>query len=500
MEQREVEGSRWAAGLYVMCLAAGIAVAVLWLWPGAEPGLGASSMAVPKTTPVIEAAATEPVVAEARQPVTRIDATPVAVTKPPLVFEKCVAQLCTMGARVAELAQDDEHDAARKLDGEVRQLVADVLEAFADAGERSLGMLVGMAGDPEPASDEPLRNTRLGVLQVLLQRDLGRRHRLAEQVKDHSRSNALVQAVLDSMPVGKLATQMGDRCLHKAPYLRGEHEPTVLHLLKLANDNEFSREVATHMLMTLWDNLVASGERTSAELSRLALLQLDGSDPSEIVAACRQLLSDANYRAMVLAWLRDRSDRTLAGSIAELAARELPVRDALEVLRELSPMLGHRRGTYMALGIRSPQIVADAYREHLAANNQPDIRRELIMGVSMLPDQKGLELAELALQNDPSPQVRIQAMFAFTIHADAAKAEQVVSQLLDEPAIANSQLHLNSVVLALENLKHGDPNTIARLGARLQSMSLSEQSRKSLAALMARCLPNGGTPRPGSGG
>lgn len=500
MEQRESEGSRWAAGLYVMCLAAGIAVTVLWLWPRETAGLGASGVVVPVVEPVVETVAVPSVATDEVQSAERVDATPPVAAETPLVFEECVARLSAMGARVAELAQDDEQDAARKLDGEVRRLVGEVLEAFADAGERSMAMVIAMADEPAPTGDQPLRNTRLGVLQVLLQSDLRRRHRLAERVHDHARSNALVQALLDSMPVGKLATQMGDRCLHKAPYLRGEHEPSVLHLLKLANDNEFSREVATHLLLTLWDNMVASGERTSAELSRLALLRLDSSDPSEIVAACRQLLSDANYRAVALAWLRERSDRTLAGNIAELAARELPVRDALEVLRELSPLLGHRRGTYLTLGIRSPQIVADAYRQHLAANNQPDIRRELIMGVSMLPDQKGLELAELALQNDPSPQVRIQAMYAFTIHADPAKAEQVVSQLLDEQAIANNPLHLGSVVLALENLEHGDPNTIARLGARLQSMALSEQSRKSLAALMARCLPNGGTPRPKSGG
>lgn len=413
------------------------------------------------------------------------------------MFEECVARLCDMGVQVAELAQEDEVDEARALDTEVRALCEQVLEEFADAGERSLSMVIEM-GATSDNNESPLQNTKLGVLQVFLQADLARRHKLAEQVVDRARIDALVQSVLDSMPIDDLAAQMGNRCLHKGPYLRGVHELSVLNLVQLAGKDQFPRAIATNMLLTLWDNMLACGERTSAELSQLALLRLDASDPSELLAACRHLLSDPDYRAVVLAWLRDRKDRSIAGNIAELAAKELPVRDALEVLRELSPLLGHRRGIYMALGIRGPEAIADAYRQHLAANNQPEIRRELIMGVGMLPDAEGLKLAELAIANDPSPEVRIQAMFVFTIHAPPAMAEQAVSQLLDEPTIANSQVHLGAIVMALQNLEHGDPNAIARLGARLQSMSLSVQSRESLKQLIARSLPNGGgTTRPG---
>ena len=298
------------------------------------------------------------------------------------------------------------------------------------------------------------------------------------------------------MPIGDLTAQMGDRLLHQRPFLRSTHESSVLHLLQLASKDEFSREIATNMLLTLWDNLQASGERSSAELSQLALMRLDSSDPSQILAACRQLLGDPNYRGVALAWMRERKDLSLAGDIAELAAQELPVEDALEVLRELSPLLGHRRGLYLALGIRDPEVIADAYRGHLAAGNQPDIRRELVMGVGMLPGTSGLKLAELALAYDPSPAVRIQAVFVFTIQASPAAAERAVSQLLDDPAIANNQMHLEAVVMALENLEHGDPNTIARLGARLQSMSLSTRSQENLSQLMARSLPGNGQNHP----
>ncbi|MCK5945011.1 MAG: hypothetical protein KAI24_23690, partial [Planctomycetes bacterium] len=75
---------------------------------------------------------------------------------------------------------------------------------------------------------------------------------------------------------------------------------------------------------------------------------LDDSDPSQVVAACRQLLGDPRYRRLALAWLRQRDDPELAEAIAKLAGRELPPKDALVVLRELSPLLGAARGTFLA--------------------------------------------------------------------------------------------------------------------------------------------------------
>jgi len=494
MQQREASGSHWSTVLFVVCLAGGIAVAALVMWPRAD------TVTVPATPRVLKAPVNRgPVDAAAarseqrpEQGTERVAVAVLAASEPPLVFAECVARMCEMGLRVAELAQEDEIDEARALDTEVRTLLERVLQEFADAGERSISMVIEMAGTPDENDESPAQNTRLGVLQVLVQGDLARRNKLAGQIEDRSRIDALAQFVLDSMPIGTLNAQMGNRCLNKGPFLRGVHEQSVLNLLQLANKDQFPRDIATNMLLTLWDNMKAHGERTSAELTQLALMRLDSSDPSQILAACRQLLADPHYRAVALAWLRERKDLTLAGDIAELAAQELPVRDALEVLRELAPLLGHRRGTYLALGIRDPEVIADAYRQHLATNNQPDIRRELLMSVGMLPNAQGLKLAELALTNDPSPAVRIQAMFVYTIHGQPAMAEQAVSQLLDEPIIANSQLHLDAIVLALENLEHGDPNTIARLGMRLKGMSLSKQSRESLTQLMARSLPNGG--------
>jgi hypothetical protein len=51
--------------------------------------------------------------------------------------------------------------------------------------------------------------------------------------------------------------------------------------------------------------------------------------------------------------------------------------------------------------------------------------------------------------------------------------------------------------LALQNLEKGDPNRIARLGARLQSLPLANYSRASLKEILDRVLPGGA---PTSGG
>jgi len=421
-----------------------------------------------------------------REEVRRADPTP-----SPSFVER-IDRLCALSARIAALAQDDEYEAAQALDADARELLAATMAQFSDAGERALDQVVQQPDVAAGTSRLPGENTRLGVLQVVLAAELSRRREAAVAHGEHDGVNALTQAVLDTMPIGRNTSEMGDRVLHRQPYLRLAHEPMVLHLLQLASEGEFSREIATRMLLTLWDNLEATGARSSDELSRLALLRLDDRDASQVVAACRQLLSDPRYRDLALAWLKERADPVLAHAVARLAGRELPPTDALLVLRELSPMLEHTRGTFLAVGVRAPEIVADAYREQLAADTQPQLRRELVMGVGMLPDGSGLEVARLALLHDPSVEVRLQALFVHTVHADKVDAEAAVNALLDDPVIAHEPTHLAAVVLALQNLEHGDANVMARLGARLHAMALAPRSRDLLDQMLARSLPGGG--------
>ncbi len=422
-------------------------------------------------------------------PMARVEATP--ATPPARVatsFAERVERLCVLSGRTAALAQQDEHEAARALDDEARDLLEDTLAAIPDAGERALSMVVDIPDAADGAARAPGENIRLGVLQVMLENALARRVARGER----ARADLLTQALLDTMPIGKNPAEMGDRVLHQRPHVQAIHEPAVLNLLSLASQGMFSREIATRILLTLWDNLEEAGVRSPAELSRLALARLDDPDPSQLVAACRQLLSDPRFRDLAIAWLRERDDPELTSAIAALVGRELPPNDALTVLRELAPMLQHTRGIFLSVGARAPEVVAAAYRLQLAAGTHPQVRRELVMSVGMLPGEHGRSTARLALDQDPSPEVRLQAMFAYTVQGEPARAEAALHQVLDDPVIASDPSHLGAVVLALENLEHDDVNAMARVGARLQAMPLSPRSRALLDELLARSLPGSG--------
>ena len=434
------------------------------------------------------------------------DAEPFAAQGPPLErevwrppdaapeasFEAVIAQLCELSGATADLAQQDEHEAAKALDEQARSLLGSALQRFGDAGERALAMVVELPA-VEPGAPRPKgQNIRLGVLQVVLAAELARRHEIAARLGERGPRDDLVAAALAAMPIGANTAEMGDRILHQRPYLGLCHEPQVLELVEQAGAGSLARPIATRMLLTLWENLRESGQRTSEELSRLALLLLDDAEPSQVVVACRHLLADDRYRAIALAWLRERGDQALAGEVAQLAGRELPPQQALAVLRALGSVLKHTRGALLAVGVRAPELLADAYREQLAAGTQPALRREMVMGVGMLPDASGLEIARLALDHDPAVEVRLQAMFVFTVHGAGAGAEGAIHQILDDPRVAADPDHLGAVVIALQNLEDDDPNVIARLGARLQVMPLRPRSRELLDELLARSLPRPG--------
>ncbi|MEZ6036217.1 MAG: hypothetical protein R3F29_01970 [Planctomycetota bacterium] len=421
----------------------------------------------------------------------------------PLDFDTAVEQLCELAQTTATLAQQDEIEAARRSDEAARQLFAQVLAQFADTGERSLALLTSLlgslgVGSGDEEGEEPgghaLDEAHRIVLQMLLAADLQRRHDVALATSSFDGIDSLTQAALDSAPVHPVLAEVVDAATNARPFLRLPHEPTVLQLVQAAAEGQFPRAVATHLLRTLWDNLQRSGERSSDELLRLAVVLLETSDVSQVLVACRHLLAEPRFRPLVLARLRERGDRVLAGELAQLAAAELEPTSALEVLRELHPLLDNPRGSYLGLGLRAPDVVADAYRSHLAADTWPTLRRDLVMGLGMLPDGPGLELANTALANDPSPDVRIQAGFVLTVRGTPAQAERALDQLLDDPAVAGDPVRLTAVVMALQNLEHADVNVVARLASRLAMMPLSEPGRRMLDELVARSLPGGSVP------
>lgn len=472
-----------------------LALALQWPAPAPEP-------AAPRVDP--GAIATEAMVAAAEPaaappPTATPERDPVAPPPPPPAptFEERIARLVALGTRTAQFAQDDDHEAAKASDTEARQEFAALMDAFPDVGERGVAMLVDTAAaGPTSTDPDPLAPARRTVLQLTIATDLARRHTAALAADDRSRIDPLVQSILDVMPQADRVAEAGAQVLGDRPFLRGTHEPAVLGLVQLAGEGTFPRPIATRLLLTLWDNLQRTGERSSDELSRLAMLLLADADPSKRTAACRQLLGDPRYRAMAIVWLREHGDRTVAAELAGIAAHELEPAAALAVLRELAPLLQRAPNAFLVLGTRAPEVLADAYRELLAGNTQPGVRTDLIAGLGFAASPLGREITELALRDDPSPEVRIQAVFAMTA-TGAEAGERAMQQLLDDPAVAQDGNRLGALVLALHNLEAaGDPNAIERVGRRLRSLPLSEGSRQSLEALLVRSLPGGGSNPP----
>ena len=85
-----------------------------------------------------------------------VEATPAA---PParvaMSFAERVERLCVLSGRTAALAQQDEHEAARALDDEARDLLDDTLAAIPDAGERALSMVVDIPDAADGAARAP---------------------------------------------------------------------------------------------------------------------------------------------------------------------------------------------------------------------------------------------------------------------------------------------------------------------------------------------------------
>lgn len=415
-------------------------------------------------------------------------------------FEDLIDDLVRLGQRTAELAQQDDVTAATESDQQSRARFGELMERFEDAGERAIGMATTLVGDPASptTSGDALTSGRRIVLQLVLRTECERRHSGAAAANDYTRINALVQAALDVMPSTPITALVGEHVLNKQRFLRAVHEPSVLGLVKLAAEERFPREIATQLLLTLWDNLQLYNERSSDEMSRLALLLLTDSDPSQRTAACRQLLKDPRYRGLVLAWLREHNDTNVANEIAGLAARELPPAEALALLRELAPILPRATSAYMVLGFRAPEAVADNYRELLATNTNSNIRCDLVSGVGMARTPLGLEVAQLALQNDPSLDVRMRAVFALTSRGEPGIAEKSLMQAFDDPRLTSDPIRVGSLVLALQNLEaSGDMNAIDRLGQRLRGLAMDAKSRETLEAILHRCLPGGQSATPG---
>lgn len=460
-----------------------IAFAITSRWQHPEPRTPPATLATPAGN-VAPAGATAPAVDQPEAPRTPA---PLEERAEEPTFEARIDELVRIGQQTAAHAAQDEQENAIASDKVARERFSDLMGKFEDAGERSLSMLM-----TQPDDQAAQTTGRRIVLQLVLRTECERRDAAAVAAGDRSRIDRLVQSTLDVMPTTNVTTTAGAFALVQQRFLRSCHEPSVLELVHLAGEQRFSREVATKLLLTLWDNLQQYGERSSDAMSRLALLLLGNSDASQRTAAYRQLLRDARYRGIVLAWIRDKRDEAVANEIGGIAANELPAKEAIEILRELAPVMREAATPFLTLGFRAPDELADGYRELLATNTEPGVRRDMVIGIGLPDTPLGREIAQLALENDPDVDVRMHAVIALSARKDPDVGERAITRALDDPAIARDPLRLGELMCALQNLaSSGQINAVDRLGVRLRTMPLRDDSRKTLEAILARSLPGG---------
>lgn len=415
---------------------------------------------------------------------------------PAMSFDEAVAELVAIGQRTAAFAQDDDHAAASASDQLARARFADLLADFPDAGDLALQRLVAATS---PLAHGFVQGRDL-VLQLVVVGECARRAEAGAHGAARVRLDAFVHDVLAAMPASPAMTAVGARALVRQPYLRAGHEGAVLALVELAGAEQFPRAVATDLLLTLWDNLQRHGERSGDALAALALLLLDGKDGSQKAAACRHLLREPRYRALAVDALRRSADRAFVREVAGLVANDLPVDDALEVLGALGPALGRAPHAYLVCGHRAPEAVGEAYRRLLADDVQPERRADLVAGVGMVRSPTGLDVARTALAHDPSPDVRLQAVFALTATADLETALAALLQAADDVALTADRSRCDGLVYALGNLeRHGDGAAIDRATQRLASLTMTPDGHAQLAALRARAVPGTGGPTAASG-
>ena len=395
-------------------------------------------------------------------------------------FDEDVERLVAMGLATGAHAAAGREAEARAADAEARAAFAALLQAHADAAERSLQALLGAAaakaGDPGDAM-------RQRVWQLALGSALELRH-----ARDPAGSDALVDAMLVGVRSGAAHAGALGTMLVKQPYLRAVHEPSVL---ELAADEATPRDLAVELLLTLWRNLQAAGQRAGQDLDSLAMLLLDDSHVVHRLAACRRLLVDPRWCHLALE--RARADPTLRRETAVAAAAELAPRDAIAALAGLHPGSGRELlGAFVTLGARDVQCLVDAYEQRLAADSDPQLRASLLAGAGSLGQPEGIRLAEAAHRHDPDLQVREQALFLLTAHAPAAHGERVLQAALDDEQVLADPSRLGALVLALENLaRAGELQALHRVGLRLRATALREADRARLEELLERHLPRG---------
>lgn len=472
--------------------ALGVLAATL-LYPLGEPRPGAMHSPAPPAAIGPEPAAPPPGAEPLqRQPVPA----PVPVAAPALQFEQYVDQLVQLGLETTRLVAAGDETAARASDARSQALFADLQHHIADADEQALAA-VG-SGAP-PAKTAPLpQQLRFMVYSLCIGTGLQRRHAEFEGTGKRQRLDYFANALLALLPQSpELAAGLGRAHLVDRPFLGAAHEAAVLAMAGFAGQGEFDQELATALLLTVWHNMLAEGVRSAEDIASRALVLLQETNPSLRAAASKLLLTDDRYREIVLQLVRDHQDAAMARQLALAAAGELPPETAIAVLRRLQATAGDLLPAFLLLGTRADGTLVRAYEQTLADDVDPQFRAELVSGAGFSSTPQGVQVAQLAFDHDPHPDVRTRALFVLTANAADAVGETTLNTAIDDATAREDSRELGAIVLALENLERaGLRNAVDRLGQRLRvCAALRDGDRSNLERILARALPGGQTTR-----
>ncbi|MFO1053608.1 MAG: hypothetical protein U1F36_15445 [Planctomycetota bacterium] len=446
----------------------GIAAAILslWCWPDsevdpveAEDGppqrieTTAGNSAVERVTPADGAAPARSLVASP---------TPAA----PADFDEFVKRLVDLGLELVGVVERREEGRARALDTQARRILVEIANAFPDSGEKSLSRSAVL-----PPIDATIEQTvRRQVLQRLLADDLDRRFTLSEKGGPRAGLDSLVDGMLRLVPKdAAVAEMLGANLIVGQPYLGPAHEEGVLHVLEESREQPWLERVACDLLRTLWRNLEKTGARTRADLASLALLFFDDPSAARRNAALHELLREPRLRHLVIDRALRSGDPEFAAQVGTAAATELDPTTALDVVRQLRGVGGSRMlAASVTIGTKAPERVRRAYEEALGDGREPGFRADLLIAGTLTNDADSLELARIAMREDPDPMVKNRALMALTGCPDGNVGEGALSAWLDDPRLGSDPTAVQGAVDGLENLAViGDANAALRIGRRL---------------------------------
>ena len=485
-------GTRRKTGVAAALATAVAVLAVVMTAPQAPPALGASpgssrgdptvpprASGIPDQTPIHDLARIVVV------------PSPKAVSGP--TFDELVEALVAEGVKAWRAADAEDEESFARAEVEGKRLLDELQRAIPDSDERALQAMHGLVVEDVTIPGRVRRSVLLGLIQA----GLATRWQTFEFGGSRAASDALVSAILASVPADEtVAEELGSGLLADQPYLGPAHENAVLGIVESAAEEPFLAEVATALLRTLWHNLEASGARNSARLSSLAMLFLEDDNPSRRRAAVAHLLTvdGGRFVELVLQHVRRTRDRELASFVGETASIECDPQRAVQIVAELSGVIGkmtHLTGPFLTLAHRDPSVLRASYEQRLADGVTPDVRGAIVAGIGFRNSDSSV--AELAFDHDPSVDVREQALFVLAAHASPEVAERCFGAALDDPAFAVER-RLCAIIGALDNLgAAGEVNVVDRIGRRIREHpALGAFGERELARLLARYTPHGG--------